>query len=117
MQKTILGHIDCPTCGGAQTMRITHDKNTEPFGYCETNCRQQLRIGGDPYRVKKFIEKFPWAGAPVAVPVTVTKPEPVAKKPPEAPKIPVTVTEPEKAAKPVKRDAFSHALAMLGGGK
>jgi len=113
MQKEILGHIDCPTCGGAKAMRITHDKNGDPFGYCEYSCRQQLRIGGDKYRVKKFIERFHWAAAPV--PVTV--PAQVAKTTPEAPKIPVTVTVPEQAAKPVKRDAFAHAMALLGGGK
>lgn len=56
-----MGYIDCPTCGQTKAMRITHDKNGEPFGYCETECSQQLRIGGNANRVKLFIERYPFA--------------------------------------------------------
>lgn len=82
--EKILGHIDCPTCGTASGMRITHDKNGHPFGYCEAECSQQLRIGGDARRVRKFLARFPWAGglepgaAPAPAPVTVSAPAPVA---------------------------------------
>ncbi len=60
-EKEILGHIDCPSCGTAKGMRVTHDKNGEPFGYCEAECGQQLRVGGDRHRVKAFLARFPWA--------------------------------------------------------
>lgn len=108
-EKTILGHIDCPTCGTAKGMRITHDKNGEPFGYCEANCNQQMRIGGDKRRVAAFVARYPWA-MPPAVPVTDTgaKPAPAAK--------PEPVTAPAPASKPAKpRSAFDDALAILGG--
>lgn len=55
----LLGHIDCPSCGTAKGMRVTLDKNDHPFGYCEAKCSQQLRIGGDAYRVKEFYAKYP----------------------------------------------------------
>lgn len=92
--RAVLGHIDCPTCGTAKGMRITPDKNGHPFGYCEAECSQQMRIGGDARRVRKFVERFPWAEAPgagPAVPVPEVKP---AEKP-----VPVTAAKP--AAKPV----------------
>ena len=92
-------------------MRINPDRNGDPFGYCETSCRQQLRIGGDPYRVKQFIARFPWAAKNT---VTVTEPEP-AKKPPEPAEIPVTVTVPEPAQKKPKA-TFADALKSMGVG-
>jgi hypothetical protein len=57
----VLGHIDCPTCGTVGGMRITADKNGDPFGYCEAECSQQLRVGGDARRVRKFLARYPWA--------------------------------------------------------
>lgn len=96
MQKNrdIRGHIDCPTCGAPKGMRITPDKNGEPFGFCEANCGQQLRIGGDKRRVRDFVARHPWAG-------TVTEaqgaPTPAAKPAPN----PVTVTEAKQAPNPV----------------
>lgn len=83
--RDILGHIDCPTCGTAKGMRITADKNGDPFGFCEANCGQQLRVGGDKRRVRDFVARHPWAAAPG------TGPEPAQK--------PVTVTAP-KAPEP-----------------
>lgn len=80
-----LGRIACPTCGMADGMRITQDKNGEPFGYCDAGCNQQMRIGGSSYRVGKFVARYPWA---VPKPVTVpdTKPEPIKPEPvPEKP--------------------------------
>lgn len=83
--QTILGHIDCPTCGAKAGMRITQDKNGHPFGYCEATCSQQLRIGGNAGRVAKFLARFPWAAgqaAPAAAPVSAPVPAPVpASKP------------------------------------
>ncbi len=81
-EKKIFGHIDCPTCGTAKGMRITHDKNGHPFGYCEAECNQQMRIGGDARRVRKFLERYPWAAeaatdkAPEPAPAPVPKPTP-----------------------------------------
>lgn len=87
----VLGHIDCPTCGTVKGMRVTLDKNGDPFGYCEANCSQQMRVGGDRRRVAMFRERYPWAveEAP-APPVTVTEGEgakvgPVTAAPAPAP--------------------------------
>lgn len=88
MQKPTLGHIDCPSCGKAQGMRITHDKNGDPFGFCEDGCGQQLRVGGSPMRVRAFVKRYPFA-AKSAQPVPVTEPEALA----EPENAPVTVTE------------------------
>ena len=51
-EKHVLGHIDCPTCGTAHGMRVTLDKNGDPFAFCEAECNQQLRIGGNARRVR-----------------------------------------------------------------
>ena len=96
--REVLGHIDCPTCGTAKGMRITHDKNGDPFGYCEANCSQQMRVGGDARRVRDFIARHPWAAKPVPVtgapsaPVPVTETKPVEKPKPAPVTVPVTVT-------------------------
>lgn len=104
--KEILGHIDCPSCGTAKGMRVTHDKNGEPFGYCEAECGQQLRVGGDRYRVKAFLARFPWA-AKKAEPAHVTDTEKTRYE-----------EQREIAAKPepvtVPRSPFADALKMLG---
>lgn len=111
--KEVLGHIDCPACGAARGMRVTEDKNGNPFGYCEHTCGQQLRVGPDPYRVKKFRERYPWAAskakaAPVAEPVPVTEPKPAAK--------PVTVTEQrQEVRKASPMSALSDAVRLLSG--
>jgi hypothetical protein len=99
--KEILGHIDCPSCGTAKGMRVTHDKNGEPFGYCEAECGQQLRVGGDRYRVKAFLARFPWAAKkaePAPAPIQVREEEPAPRAEPVA----------------VPRSPFADALKMLG---
>lgn len=103
--KEILGHIDCPSCGTAKGMRVTHDKNGEPFGYCEAECGQQLRVGGDRYRVKAFLARFPWAAQkaeaeaePAPAPIQVREEEPAPRVEPVA----------------VPRSPFADALKMLG---
>lgn len=95
MTKEILGHIDCPTCGTAKGMRITHDKNGEPFGYCEAECNQQMRIGGDKRRVKAFAARYPWA-MPPAVPVTA----PAPAQGPEAKPATAPAPKPKASANP-----------------
>lgn len=103
--KVILGHIDCPTCGTAKGMRITHDKNGDPFGYCEAECGQQLRVGGDKRRVRQFVARYPFAGA-VTGTDTEAKPAPT----------PAPVPEDKPAPTPTKpRSPFEDALKMLGG--
>ncbi len=99
MTKIILGHIDCPTCGTAKGLRITHDKNGDPFGFCEATCNQQIRIGGDKRRVAAFLARHPWAApAAAAAPVTDTAPAaPPSKAKPAAPPVPV----PAPARKPI----------------
>lgn len=96
--RVLLGHIDCPCCGHEKGMRVTLDKNGEPFGYCEANCSQQMRVGGDAMRVAAFYRRHPHlhqgaqaAQAPAAAPVTVSAPVPApapaakAKAPPPPP--------------------------------
>ena len=61
--KKTLGHIDCPSCGLKNGMRINHDKNGKPFGFCAQGCCQQLRVGGCDDRVSKFVARYPWAGS------------------------------------------------------
>lgn len=98
----ILGHIDCPACGTPAGMRVTRDKNGDPFGFCEATCNAQLRIGGNPHRVAAFARLYPWAAKK---PVTV----------PEAPPVTPTVQEPErKPETPRKRAPFG--LEQLMGG-
>lgn len=95
-EKKVIGYIDCPACGTVGGMRVTHDKNGEPFGFCEAECSAQLRIGGNPRRLAAFLKKHPWAagGAPEAKPAPVPEPEPKPAQKPE-PK-----PEPKPAPKP-----------------
>lgn len=93
MKKPILGHIDCPACGAVGGVSITHDKNGEPYGYCEANCDLQMRIGGKARRVAAFVARYPWAAAPSAKPGDdppdddpPPKPEPISKPEPPPPK-------------------------------
>lgn len=107
MAKTVLGHIDCPTCGTKAGMRITHDKNGDPYGYCEASCSQQLRIGGDKHRVAAFLARFPWAKG--AAPVTATGTEPARPAP-----APATVA---KAPAPAPRSMAGVFDQLLGGAR
>ncbi|GGI16913.1 hypothetical protein [Oxalicibacterium faecigallinarum] len=114
MKKPTLGHIDCPYCAGVQTMRITHDRNNKPFGHCD-DCNGQLRVGGNTFREKKFIERYPFAAAKAPeIPVTVTEPEkPV--EPVSADKTNQIVSEAIKAPPAKPRSTFAAALNLLGG--
>lgn len=79
MAKEVLGHIDCPTCGTKAGMRVTLDRNGEPFGFSEACCNQQLRVGGDKRRVAAFVARYPWAAGKPAAPAptgTATAPVP-----------------------------------------
>lgn len=72
-------------------MRVTPDKNGDPFGFCDANCAAQLRIGGNRQRVEAFRRMYPWAAAPgpvdpVMVTDTVTPANPVQEPEPEPPK-------------------------------
>lgn len=62
----LLGHINCPSCGTPGGMRITEDKNGSPFGYCEANCSQQMRVGGTPHRIAQFYKTYPHIKRPGA---------------------------------------------------
>lgn len=89
----VLGHIDCACCGSKGSVRVTRDKNGEPFGFCENDaCFMQYRFGGRPARVATFRKRYPWA-AGQAAPVTATAPEP---EPDTAPGT-VTVTKPKRS--------------------
>lgn len=106
MKKRALGHIDCPTCGMENAMTITHDKNGEPYGYCEANCDQQIRIGGKKRRVDAFVARYPWAaGDPPGDPVPAPEagPAPVPAAPPVG-----TLPKPAPEKKP------KHWLAHMG---
>lgn len=103
----ILGHIDCPACGTKGGMRVTPDKNGDPFGFCEANCAAQLRIGGNPHRVAAFRRLYPWAG-----PVTGTVPAPAPAAAPEVKPEPKPAPKPE----PEKRKRAPFGLEQLLGG-
>lgn len=98
MKGALLGHINCPSCGTAKGMRVTTDKNGDPFGFCEAKCGQQLRVGGNSYRVAEFKANhkhlFP--------PVTVTVPVPARQDDtaPDHPALPVQVQKPVPTAAP-----------------
>ena len=103
MAKEILGRVDCPFCHLSQGVRVTHDKNGQPFGYCDGGCHGQMKVGGDAHRVARFVEKYPWAAPlnaakPVSVPVR--EPEPEAVQPVMAP---VQVVKPEPKPKPKRQ--------------
>lgn len=106
--KPVLGMIPCPHC--PEQMTVRRDKNGDPFGHCE-ECRGQLRVGGDPARVRKFIARYPWAAKP-----PVGAADPVTGTVTEKPAAPVPVTEPVPApAKTKRRASFADALGILGG--
>lgn len=113
MSKAVLGHIDCPTCGTAKGMRVTHDRNGEPFGYCEAKCSQQLRVGGDKSRVADFVARYPWAAGPGAAP-TVSAPVPAPAPAGSAAAKPAPEHKPEPQR--VSRKAMSAGVfdALLG---
>lgn len=122
MEKNIIGRTECPCCGTKDGMRFTLDRNGKPFGYCDAECRAQLRVGGDARREKLFAARYPWAnGAPVTVtasapapepekPVTVTDTAPRKKKPEK----PVTVTQPIPAKRATWADSLAVGLGALG---
>jgi hypothetical protein len=113
MAGKTLGHIDCPTCGTHKGMRITHDKNGDPFGYCEVTCSQQMRIGGEKSRVRRFIERFPWAASPVTV--TPPEPAPAQKAKPVPAPAPVPEITPVKTPAPSAISNMAAALQFLKG--
>lgn len=102
----ILGHIDCPTCGTAGAMRITRDKNGDPFGFCEAGCNQQMRIGGSAHRVRAFVKRYPWA----APPAPEAAPAPAPAAPAAAPAKPAAAPAPAK-----KRGGAGFFDSLLGG--
>ena len=122
----VLGRIDCPCCGYAQGMRITKDKNGHPFGFCDAECRVQMRIGPDPDRVAAFARRFPWAypggaekkpdalGAAVAAGMP-PRPAPAQAAAP-APAAPAIKAKPASAPAPAtrQRSSMDEALAFLG---
>lgn len=112
--REVLGHIDCPTCGTKAGMRITQDKNGDPFGYCEANCNQQMRIGGDKRRVSLFVARYPWAAGKAEAPTPA--PEPMTQE--KANKIgqrEAKAAAPAPAPAPAKpRNGLSDALKFLG---
>lgn len=106
-ERTILGYIACPTCGLKDGMRITEDKNGDPFGFCESHCGQQLRIGGDRRRVRDFFERYPHMQRRGDVPATPAAAATAAPTPKAEP-------EPAPKAKTAPRSAMADALRMLG---
>jgi hypothetical protein len=97
----VLGMIDCPHCGLKGGMRITEDKNGQPFGFCEAECDGQLRVGGKPRRVEMFYKLHPHLKKKGESPAATAGAVPVAPaKPADA-----TATAPAAPAKP-KRAAF-----------
>lgn len=109
-EKFIFGYIDCPSCKTQKGMRIAEDKNGDPFGYCEARCSQQLKIGGNKYRVRDFFDAHPEMKRRQN-----DAPEEQAETMQQAPQIETQepATAKAKTAKP-PRSAFSDALSILG---
>ena len=108
-----LGYIDCPTCGTAGGMRVSHDKNGHPFGFCTATCRQQLRVGPDAERVGQFVKRYPFAAAgATAEPVPATEPTRYEKQREIAKEAAAPVAAP--AAR--KRSGLADAMHFLAGG-
>lgn len=93
-------------------MRITEDKNGDPFGYCEANCGQQLRIGGDKRRVRDFFNRYPAMQRRADNQGEQTANDATSAPPMEIP--PVTLPQPAKKPKAEPRSAMADALRMLG---
>lgn len=110
----VLGRIDCPCCGYAQGMRITKDKNGHPFGFCDAQCRVQMRIGPDPDRVSAFIRRHPWAFGGDEQPKPNATPAPAPAAP--APAAPAAKAKPASAPAPATRprSSMEQALDFLG---
>ena len=102
----LLGHINCPVCGYTKGMKITEDKNGEPFGFCEENCDAQLRIGGKLHRVKKFYQLYPDIKRPGEAPPVAAAAVPVAPPKVDATETAKPNTPPAPPAKPARK-AFS----------
>lgn len=118
MAKETIGHIDCPSCGTPKGMRITLDKNEHPFGYCEENCGQQLRVGPDKRRIKEFLRhNFPALGTVTvtvpAVPTEQPAPQPVQKPIQPAPATPPT-PKPKQEKKPAPEQKAGWLTPLLG---
>lgn len=91
-------------------MRITEDKNGDPFGYCEANCGQQLRIGGDKRRVRDFFQRYPAIQRREPDAATAATVQPTPKQEQE----PTPEPAPKAKAKAEPRSAMADALRMLG---
>jgi hypothetical protein len=92
-------------------MRVTEDKNGEPFGFCENGCAQQLRIGGNASRVAKFRARYAWAQpgqavAPAAAPAAAPTPAPKRAADPKPAATP--------APAPKRAPTFADALMSFG---
>lgn len=109
MSKEALGHIHCPACGTAHGMRITHDKNGDPFGYCEDHCNAQLRIGGKARRVAAFLKLYPWAAGKAAT-AAPAAPAPAIEAKPEASPPAAKAPAPAKAAPKKSANPFDFLL-------
>lgn len=107
MSGPVLGYIDCPTCGTSGGMRISHDKNGHPFGFCTATCRQQLRVGPDAERVAAFVKRYPFAAGEAAAPAAAPVPVPVAAAAPAAAPVPAPAR---------KRSGLADAMHFLAGG-
>jgi hypothetical protein len=80
--KTIYGRIDCPCCRTKEGVRITKDKNGDPFGYCDAKCEVQIRLGGKAFRVGEFAKAYPSIAAKMrGEPETVVPTEIKQEKP------------------------------------
>jgi len=98
-----LGDIDCPVCGYTKGMKITEDKNGEPFGFCEQNCDAQLRVGGKLHRVAKFYRLHPEIKRPGESPPAKVAAVPVAPAKADATETDKPDTPPTPPAKPARK--------------
>ncbi len=117
MAREIIGHTECPECGGVAEVKRT--KSSLAYRWC-TECKAQY-FPRTAEASDRLIAKCGGAKAPDTV--TAPAPEPKAAAPAQKAKakpapapVPKIEPKPEPAPAPAKpRSPFDDALAFLGG--
>lgn len=110
MTREVIGHMDCPECGGEAEVKRT--KAGLAYRWC-TECNAQY-FPRTAEASERLIGKCKDA-KPAPLPVTATEPKPAAAKVKPAP-TPKAEPAPAPAPAPAKpRSPFDDALAFLGG--
>lgn len=111
MTREVIGHMDCPECGGEAEVKRT--KAGLAYRWC-TECNAQY-FPRTAEASDRLIGKCTDA-KPVPLPVTGTEPKPAPKAKTAPAPMPKIEPKTEPAPAPAKpRSPFDDALAFLGG--